>query len=199
MPPAPGGAAPQGGEAPASPGAQSQADDSPVVGTPVLPATFTSRVRRLSHNTVLHVPLSCRLRLLRITRQCWNRCADGDATWASLEEARFKLILGSVPQGMAAPDEVSARMELWEAGAFDRLLDRLEQQRVLIDRTRGRRQPQDAEDPARRGKRARHLAAEGAFRKAAASVTSSMLPTTAAEDQAFATELLPRTSRPTPF
>eukprot|EP00974_Lingulodinium_polyedra_P025945 2505367-Lingulodinium_polyedra.AAC.1 len=43
MPPAPGGAEPQGGTAPAGPDAQSRADDSPVFGTPVLPATFTTR------------------------------------------------------------------------------------------------------------------------------------------------------------
>ena len=72
----------------------------------------------------------------------------------------------------------------------------MEQQRVLIDRTRARRQPQGVEDPDRRGKRARHLAAEGAFRKAAARLTSGMLPTTAAEDRAFAEELLPRAGRP---
>ena len=197
MPQAPDGAQLQGGNAAADPDAQQQhTDNCPVVAAPALPATFTARVRRLSHNTALHVPLSCRLRLLRITRQCWNRCADGDATWAALEEARSKLILGSVPQGMAVADEVAARMALWEAGEFTQLLDRMEQQRILIDRTRVRRQPQGVEDPDRRGKRARHLAAEGAFRKAAASLTSGMLPTTAAEDQAFAAELLPRTRRP---
>ena len=141
-----------------------------------MPTTFTTRIRRLSHNTSLHVPFSCRLRLLRITRQCRNRCADGDAAWAALEEARPKLILGAVPQGMAVSDEVAARMTLWAAGEFAQLLDRAEQQRVLMDRTRGRRQPLEAEDPARRGKRARHLAAEGAFRKAVASLTASMIP-----------------------
>ena len=68
MPQAPAGTQPQG-DAPAHPDAQPNNDDSPVIAAPVLPATFTARVHRLSHNTTLHVPLSCRLRLIRITRQ----------------------------------------------------------------------------------------------------------------------------------
>eukprot|EP00974_Lingulodinium_polyedra_P010451 1003408-Lingulodinium_polyedra.AAC.1 len=49
----------------------------PVSEPVTLPERFQHRVRALSHNTALHVPLSLRLRMLRITRQCWNRFADG--------------------------------------------------------------------------------------------------------------------------
>ena len=105
-------------------------DSEPVQGPITLPDDFSMRVRRLSHNSCVHIPLSCRLRLVRITRQCWNRCADGSTAWALLEEGRTKLILGSIPEGMAVAEEVKERIAMWEGGNFANLLNRAEQQRI---------------------------------------------------------------------
>ena len=55
-------------------------------------------------------------------RQCWNRCADGSTAWASLEEARTKLILGAIPERIAVAGEVKERLALWEGGDFVDLL-----------------------------------------------------------------------------
>ena len=97
-----------------------------------LPSDFTARVRLLSHNTLVHIPISCRLRLCQLTRQAWDGCADGDAQWAALEEGRSKLLLGPVPEGMALAEEVLARTDLWENGEFATLLSRIEQQNIQV-------------------------------------------------------------------
>jgi len=99
----------------------------PSCGAASFSASFQQRVRTLSHNSALHLPISLRLRILRITRQCWNRMADGSDAWTILEEARTKLLVGPLPQGMSPHVEVNERVSLWEAGRFEELLSRLEQ------------------------------------------------------------------------
>ena len=66
-------------------------------------------------------------------------CA-GSVTHAKAEEARSKLLLGPLPHGVSAADEVAARLCLWEAGSFEALLQRSEQQLIVAGRrrTRGR-------------------------------------------------------------
>ena len=79
---------------------------------PSIPASFSSRIRNLSCNTIVHLPLSLRLQLLRITKQCWDGIADGSDIWAMLEEGRSKLIAAPIPEGMSTTDEVSQRATL---------------------------------------------------------------------------------------
>ena len=49
------------------------------------------------------------------------------------------MLLGAVPQGVAAADEVSKRLDLWEAGQLEALLQRLEQQKIVMLKGRGSR------------------------------------------------------------
>ena len=42
-----------------------------------LPAGFTQRIRALPSSTILHVPASCRLRMISVVAQCWNGMAQG--------------------------------------------------------------------------------------------------------------------------
>ena len=56
-----------------------------------LPGDFTQRIRALPSNTILHVPVSCRLRMISAVAQCWNGMAQGRDDYAQLEECRSKL------------------------------------------------------------------------------------------------------------
>ena len=58
-------------EAPATP---SLTVDLPLVD---LPTRFTQRIRALPSSTILHVPASCRLRMISVVAQCWNGMAQG--------------------------------------------------------------------------------------------------------------------------
>ena len=71
-------------------------------------------IRALPSNTVLHVPASCRLRMISVVAQCWNGMAQGRDDYAQLEEGRSKLLLSSVPQGLSAATEILKRLTLWE-------------------------------------------------------------------------------------
>ena len=64
-----------------------------------LPAGFTQRIRALPSSTILHVPASCRLRMISVVAQCWNGMAQGRDDYAQLEEGRSKLLLSTVPSG----------------------------------------------------------------------------------------------------
>ena len=58
-----------------------------------LPGDFTQRIRALPSNTILHVPASCRLRMISAVAQCWNGMAQGLDDYPQLEEGRSKLLL----------------------------------------------------------------------------------------------------------
>ena len=70
--------------------------------------------------------------MLKVTQPCWRGLALGSASLATAEEGRSKMLLGAVPQGVAAADEVSKRLDLWEAGQLEALLQRLEQQKIVM-------------------------------------------------------------------
>ena len=65
-----------------------------------------------------------------------EKCSLNSPSHALAEEGRSKLLLGAVPEGAAAADEVAARLDLWESGEFERLLRRAEQQFIVIRRRR---------------------------------------------------------------
>ena len=125
-----------------------------------LPGDFTQRIRA---HTILHVPASCRLRM----------------------------ISAPVPQGLSAATEVLKRLTLWEEQRFETLLQRVEEQ-LLLKRSSGKRHKTGGPpDPFARGDRARRTAAIGAYRKATTGLVSSMLSFNEQEDVRWAQELLP--------
>eukprot|EP00973_Karenia_brevis_P091157 12406186-Karenia_brevis.AAC.1 len=70
------------------------------------------------------------MRALKVTVTCWTGLALGSVSMALAEEGRFKLLLSAVPEGTSAADEVSTRLDLWESGQLEVLLQRIEQQRI---------------------------------------------------------------------
>ena len=119
-------------EAPATP---SLTVDLPLVD---LPTGFTQRIRAVPSGTILHVPASCRLRMISVVAQCWNGMAQGRDDYAQLEEGRSKLLLSTVPQGLSVASEVLKRLTLWEERSFEALLQRAEEQ-FLLKRKAGKR------------------------------------------------------------
>ena len=96
-----------------------------------LPTGFTQRIRALPSSTILHVPASCRLRMISAVARCWNGMAQGRDDYAQLEEGRSKLLLSTVPQGLSVATEVQKRLTLWEERSFEALLQRAEEQFLL--------------------------------------------------------------------
>ena len=156
-----------------------------------LPGDFTQRIRALPSNTMLHVPASCRLRMISAVAQCWNGMAQGRDDYAQLEEGRSKLLLSPVPQGLSAATEVLKRLTLWEEQRFETLLRRAAEQLLLKRRPGKRHKTGGPPDPSARGDRARRTAAIGAYRKATTGLVSSMLSFNEHEDVRWAQELLP--------
>ena len=172
-------------DAPATP---SLTVDLPLVD---LPVDFTQRIRALPSSTILHVPASCRLRMICVVARCWNGMAQGRDDYAQLEEGRSKLLLSTVPQGLSVATEVQKRLTLWEEQNFETLLQRAEEQLLLKRKAGKRRKSSGLSDPSKRGDRARRTAAVGAYRKATTGLVSSMLPFNEQEDMRWAQELLP--------
>ena len=83
-----------------------------------LPTIFTQMIRLLPANTLLHIPSSCRLRMIAATAQCWQGMALCSDDFALLEERRSKLLLASVPPGLGTAAEVAKRLTLWEECRF---------------------------------------------------------------------------------
>ena len=83
-----------------------------------LPSNFTQRIRLLAANTLLHIPSSCRLRMIADTAQCWQGMAGSSDDFALMEEGRSKLLLASVPPGLDTATEVAKRLTLWARVPF---------------------------------------------------------------------------------
>ena len=155
-----------------------------------LPTGFHAAHPRASFKHHLHVPASCRLRMISVVAQCGNGMAQGRDDYAQLEEGRSKFLLSTVPQGLSVATEVQKRLTLWEERSFETLLQRAEEQLLLKRKAGKRRKSSGPSDPSERGDRARRTAAVGAYRKATGLV-SSMLSFTEQEDTRWAQELFP--------
>ena len=83
-----------------------------------LPTDFTQRIRLLPANNLLHIPSSCRLRMIAAAAQCWQGTARGSDNFALLEEGRLKLLLSPVLPGLGTAAEVAKRPTLWEEHRF---------------------------------------------------------------------------------
>lgn len=162
-----------------------------------LPADWCSRVRKLPAQTKPHVPLAFRAR----HAQAWSFTLEGMALGlpgcCKLEEARSKLLLGEAPQGVYGPKELGDRFDLWASGSYEALLVRAEAQ-ALLRQGASRRltaRQRNAQAQAKR-RRAKKLMAEGAYRKAVASLSSDVARHTQEEQQQWAARLLPSSAQP---
>ena len=87
-----------------------------------LPTNCTQRIRLLPANTLLHIPSSCRLRMIAATARCWQGVARGSDDFARLEVERSGRLLASVSPGLGTATEVAKRLTPWEECRFEDLL-----------------------------------------------------------------------------
>ena len=139
---------------------------------------------------MLRIPAQFREAICSLTAELIEGSNAGDESAAVLEQARTKLLLAHLPKGCSTPLEMRTRLDLWRTGAFLELLRRIEgQQRPAAGRS-GAGRP--------RGERARAMAKSGAYRKAVQSLLTASAELTPAEQQRWASELLPDTESAAP-
>eukprot|EP00973_Karenia_brevis_P083933 11646180-Karenia_brevis.AAC.1 len=110
--------------------------------------------------------------------------AAGIPGWAQLEEARSRLLHSTVPPGLHRGRELQMRMAMWEVGQYSELLGRIEWQ-LMGMRTACRRRGHNVR------RRALHQVRHGAYKKAVASVTTSVATFSPEEGAQHAAALLP--------
>ena len=93
-----------------------------------LPLDFLARVQGLSPQTMERIPGRFREQLCLATAELVEGCNAGDESASVLERARSKLLLAHLPKGSSTPVEMRKRLDLWAAGRFLELLERIEEQ-----------------------------------------------------------------------
>ena len=161
-----------------------------------LPVDFRTRVSQLSSSSISRVPVKLRTRMGATMAATLTGMARGIERASVLEEARTKLLLGPVPKFRNKRAELMKRFDEWEAGHFEFLLIRAEEQEILRNADRKKRQ-NDGTNSKRgyRTSRAKDLARNGAYSKAAGGLTSEMAAFTSEEQEALVTQLLPCSER----
>ena len=96
--------------------------------SPIPPADFTKRIRKLKSNSLIHLPLAHRNLLLRTSIECIEGFSALDPDWSTFEEGGTKLMLTNFPNGCHIPREIAIRCDLWKRRQYGELLVRVEKQ-----------------------------------------------------------------------
>ena len=153
-----------------------------------LPPDFLARVQGLSPQTMERIPGRFREQLCLATAELVEGCNAGDESASVLERARSKLLLAHLPKGSSTPVEMRKRLDLWAAGRFLELLERIEEQQRAA-RASGK-------TARARGARAHALARRGAYRKGAQSLGTVSAQLSPEQQRTWAATLLPDSARP---
>ena len=106
-------------------------------------------------------------------------------------------MLAPLPRGASAPAEIRIRLDLLESGRINDLLHRLELQQPQTKAAADRRRPTNpTNDTARTARKAIFTAAEGAYAKAAAGLTTQLMHLTPEQDREYAALLIPKSLKP---
>ena len=156
------------------------------------PVDFAQRVRRLPSHSLVHIPVAAREKICRATQDVWAGMAAGLPGWTAIEEGRTKLLLAGIPSGAHVPQEVLRRADLFLRRSYEELLSRVELQMAGGGR-QGRRRKQTT---SHRQEQARRQTAEGAYRKAVQTLTTSVAQLTPEQNMEWAVRLHPRAADP---
>ena len=94
-------------------------DDPPrdsIAWVPILPAELLERLRPISSNTLIHIPIAFRDRLSRNMTNANASIASGDITGNMCARAWPKLLLSSPPAGFNLQNGLSKKFGLWRQG-----------------------------------------------------------------------------------
>ena len=101
--------------------------DAPGIWTPLLPDGLIGRLRLISSNTLVHVPVAFRDRLSRIMTKSNGHIVSGDVVGNLCAQSWPKLLLSAPPAGFNLQTELSKRFVSWRDGDLTELLIRIEE------------------------------------------------------------------------
>ena len=164
----------------------------------VLLPDFLERVERLpASSTLVHTAFSQRISTCEFLASCLDGALDGGRVNNILAQSGPKLIFSMPPKGMNNTNEVKLRLNMWKESRYNDLLERIEAQFFERQQNRRKRRSGGQRTPmAEQGRRARNIAAEGAYNKAMASLGDGIAPLTVAEERSWSSTLLPTSTRP---
>ena len=125
-------------------------------------------------SAAVHIPKAKREEVAAAFADCLEGSLDGEETWATLQQALFKVVLYGIPSGITADAEITARMTLWSDGRWEELPVRVEAQagqrgaNIARDNTMKQRSAAAA--------RVKRLAREGARSKAVGGLQGASKP-----------------------
>ena len=157
--------------------------DAPGIWTPLLPDGLIERLRLISSNTLIHVPVAFRDRLSRIITKSNGHIVSGDVVGNLCAQSWPKLLLSAPPAGFNLQTELSKRFALWRNGNLAELLVRIEEQCRLKKQTRSLKRSIKSQGA---GRRARMLVQEGALSKAAKTLVGEVATLTGEEQAEWA-------------
>ena len=149
-------------------------------------------------NTLERVPVSVASRLATAWSESLEGSMAGDGMWALLARYRSRLLLPHSPADVDRNTEIKRRLNLWERGQFDDLVQTVVGQQAEAERQRRPTEQsailRESEAEERQGKRARQKTAGNAVRKAVQGLVGGVAAGTDEERARWATEYIPRSS-----
>ena len=168
----------------------------------VIPNDLVERVAALGNNTVEHIPD----KVLARVSACWAEWLEGLACgrrqWSQMARCRARLLLTWVDIRNKTK-ELCIRLQLWEQGRIDELLERVEQAQAAdteakLSKRRGGRDFV-GQIERQQGRRARKCTKKGRFRKAMMAFSNKGRFEATAEDRiSLARALIPTSEGPAP-
>ena len=147
-----------------------------------LPTDWKERVRALPGDSLPHVP-ACVREATAVAMAQSLEALVADGIDRDLEQGRTKVLLARPPKGFHLRSELEKRHKMWHNGEFEALLVRVEMQGAERLRSRGSGVQNSS---AMRGRRARQLAREQAYRKGVTALTGSMATLAPADEEKWA-------------
>lgn len=147
--------------------------------------------QKLRRVTLWRIPVSVASRMAACAAEALQGALAGVEMWGFLARFRSRLLLAHVAEGEDRVTELRRRLDLWEQGRFDELVQRISGQQLEEDR-RALHRPPTLDDEDHRGKMTRQRTAAGAKSKAVKSLVGGIAPGSATERRQWTIDLVPR-------
>jgi hypothetical protein len=116
--------------------------------------------------------------------------------WGFLARYRSRLLLAPVPEGVDRNTELKRRLQHWERGRFDELVQHVAGQQVKVERLRQGRQTASIDNSEERlGRTARQKTAANAVSKAMKGLVGGVAAGSPSERERWAADLIPHTAQ----
>ncbi len=158
----------------------------------VLPTNLDGLMRPVYRKGLKRIPMASAGRCATAWAECLEGSMAGSAVWGKLAEYRTRLLFGGYAPDCDNPDELKARLKLWEHGKIDELAARASSSALRAAELR--QGPAQVIDELKQGDIARAKACDDALRKAIQGFVSSGVDPTPEQRVAWAELFLPEGS-----